>query len=126
MFGMTVGALIVYLKPRYFIPEHAKKHMAWCSFLFAIAIIVTFLIHLHVPSFSDNTLLGILCMGLTYGLISIPFIFSGITVWASRLVMAGSDHGPEAAHSRGSAGLCQHLPDGPVCGRRKPMFSGSF
>ena len=36
MFGMTVGALIVYLAPRYFAAQRAKSHLTLSTLLFAI------------------------------------------------------------------------------------------
>lgn len=84
MFGMTVGALLVYLFPNYFIQERAKYHLALSSFWFAVSIIISFLTHLSIPfsppSVSIAPVLGLYSIALTYLVIAIPFVFSGICV----------------------------------------------
>jgi hypothetical protein len=81
MFGMTVGAMLVYLLPGWFTEERAKRHLGIASLLFAVSILVSFLIHLVVPfvaeGFSAVVLFSYL---LTYVVISLPFLFSGIAV----------------------------------------------
>ncbi|MBU2102942.1 MAG: hypothetical protein KKF80_06055, partial [Candidatus Omnitrophica bacterium] len=39
LFGMTVGAIIVYLLPNYFTQERAKHRLAASSLLFSISIV---------------------------------------------------------------------------------------
>jgi hypothetical protein len=83
MFGMTVGALLVYIFPAFFTPQRAERHLALSSLLFAAAIIISFLTHLAVPVFVDRNLLtlsGLYALTLTYVSLSLPFIFSGIAV----------------------------------------------
>ncbi len=80
MFGMTVGALIVYLSPNRFTQDRAIYHLSLDSLLFAIATPLSFLAHMSLPFITDGSLIGFGSMGLTYIVISIPFIFSGITV----------------------------------------------
>lgn len=81
MFGMTVGAMLVYLLPGRFTQERAKRHLAMASLLFSVSILVSFLTHLVVPfvteSFSAVVLFSYL---LTYVVISLPFLFSGVAV----------------------------------------------
>lgn len=82
LFGMTVGALIVYLMPKYFTVERARYHLALSSLLFSITIVFSFLTHLSLPFNTENNIIstvpGIFTIVLTYTVISIPFIFSGI------------------------------------------------
>jgi len=84
MFGMTVGAILVYLFPKYFTQERAKYHLALSSLLFAISIGVSFLTHLTIPFCYDKlyvlSIVGLYSIMLTYVVISIPFVFSGICV----------------------------------------------
>lgn len=80
MFGMTVGAIIVYLLPGYFRPERVQYHLALSSFLFSISIILSFLTHLSIPFVVHKSLVGLFSIALNYTIISIPFIFSGICV----------------------------------------------
>ena len=80
MFGMTVGALIVYLSPNRFTQDQANYHLSLGSLLFAITTPLSFLAHMSIPFITDGSFIGIGSMGLTYIVISVPFIFSGITV----------------------------------------------
>jgi hypothetical protein len=80
MFGMTVGALVVYLFPSYFTVDRAQKHMALSALFFSITTILSFLVHLAVPFSFNINLDGIISIALTYTSISVPFIFSGICV----------------------------------------------
>src|SRR6059058_4824894 len=49
MFGMTVGAIIVYLLPNYFTMDNAQYHLAISSLWFSIAIVLSFMTHLSIP-----------------------------------------------------------------------------
>jgi hypothetical protein len=84
LFGMTVGAVIVYMLPGLFRPERARQHMAASSLLFGVTTVLTMLVHLKMQYESlqnpkEANPLG-LTIVTTYALISIPFIFSGIAV----------------------------------------------
>jgi hypothetical protein len=80
MFGGTVGAILVYLLPNYFTQERAKYHLALSSLLFAISIVLGFLIHLRTPFIIDRSIVAVTSIALKYVVISIPFVFSGICV----------------------------------------------
>ncbi|RJP82254.1 MAG: hypothetical protein C4524_01030 [Candidatus Zixiibacteriota bacterium] len=83
MFGMTVGALLVYLFPQYFEPRKANYHLGLSSLLLAITIVFSFLTHLCIPTFANSlifTFVGLFSLALTYTVISVPFVFSGIAV----------------------------------------------
>ncbi len=83
MFGMTTGAILVYVLPKYFTQAQAKSHLALSALLFAIFSIVGVLTHLCIPILTDRSLLsisGLYSVLLTYFSISVPFIFSGICV----------------------------------------------
>jgi len=76
MFGLSVGATIVYLFPEYFTPERAKEHMARFSQFFALAAITSFLAHVTVPFIPERTLAGIASIVFTYAVIAVPFVLS--------------------------------------------------
>jgi predicted membrane-bound spermidine synthase len=80
MFGMTVGAIIVFLMPAYFTAVKAKRHFALSSLVFSFSIIFSFLTHLLVPFFPDNSTARLLSIVVTYVVISVPFVFSGICI----------------------------------------------
>ena len=77
MFGMTVGALLVYLFSNYFIQNRIRFHLATSALLFSISIILSFLTHLTIPFVGQKSPIGLYSLVLTYVVISIPFVFSG-------------------------------------------------
>src|SRR5205085_6438707 len=58
MFGMTLGAIIVYLYPQKFPKENIKFNLAKNSFLFSITIILSFLDHLFVQFIHGMLIIG--------------------------------------------------------------------
>jgi hypothetical protein len=44
MFGMTVGAIIVYLRPAFFTQERVAEHLTLGAVLFAVSAVVSFVI----------------------------------------------------------------------------------
>ena len=84
MFGMTIGALCVYLIPNYFTYSRTKYHLSLFSLFFAVSIVISFLTHLTIPFCYEKSfvasLVGFYSIALTYIVISFPFIFSGICV----------------------------------------------
>ena len=80
LFGMTVGALIVYLAPDRFPAEKTNERLIQSSLLFSISIVLSFLTQLSVPFVPKWTLAGVYSSGFLYLVTSIPFIFSGICV----------------------------------------------
>jgi hypothetical protein len=81
MFGMTVGAICVYLLPGYFSQEKVKYHLTLSSFLFSLSIILCSLTFLSIPFvIGDMSVVLIYSLALSYMVISIPFFFSGICV----------------------------------------------
>ena len=80
MFGMTLGALVVYLFPRFFSLESTKYRLAASSLLFAVTIVASLLIFLQIPFDTAVSLKGLLLLALRFAVITIPFVFSGICV----------------------------------------------
>jgi len=81
LFGMTVGAILVYIFPNYFTQERVKYHLALSSLLFAVSIVFSFLTHLSIPFVTtDISIVGLYSIALTYVVISVPFVFSGVCV----------------------------------------------
>jgi hypothetical protein len=80
LFGMTVGALVVHLCPRWF-PDAAVGRQLWIfALLFGVAVAVCFAIQLAIPFTPRATPLGIASVVATCAVISVPFVFSGIVV----------------------------------------------
>lgn len=80
MFGLTFGAVAIYLFPQYFTQEATKVHLSGFSLAYALTLIGCFLIHLRFPASGDFSLSGVFIVGLTYLVISIPFILGGIVI----------------------------------------------
>ena len=80
MFGMTAGALLVYLRPGLFTPARAKPQMALSAALFAVAAIVGLVVHAVTPFRPEASLGALAGLLLTYMAVALPFTFSGICV----------------------------------------------
>lgn len=80
MFGMTVGAIIVYIFPHKFPHEKINIILTKQAFYFSIATLLSFLIHLFIPFIHGMSLLGMAVTAFTYAEISVPFVFSGICI----------------------------------------------
>jgi hypothetical protein len=80
MFGMTVGALAVYLAPRAFPAGRVREQLAVAGALFPLAIIFSSLTQLAIPFRVHPSVVAIYAIVLTYAVIAIPFIVSGIIV----------------------------------------------
>src|SRR5512147_871130 len=80
MFGMTAGALLVYLARNFFSAEKTQFHMSLSALLFGVTMVAAFLLHLAIPLLTKGSNLAPLALSLTYTVISIPFVFSGICV----------------------------------------------
>jgi hypothetical protein len=80
LFGLTVGALLVYLLPNRFTEERVKRDLWLFSLLFGVAIAVCTAIQLWIKFVPHLTLSGVASVVATCILISIPFVFSGVVV----------------------------------------------
>ena len=80
MFGMAVGALLIYGRPAVFTPDRLQERLAQASLGFAITIVATFLAHLWLPFRPELSLTGVATVVVTYAVLSVPFTFSGIVV----------------------------------------------
>jgi hypothetical protein len=80
MFGMTVGALLVYMLPRLFTTERLRFWLAGASLAFPVAMILSFLTQLSVPFRIYPSVVAIYAVVFTYVVIAVPFVVSGIVV----------------------------------------------
>jgi SAM-dependent methyltransferase len=80
LFGMTIGALLVYLLPHRFRDADVKRHLWRSSLFFSVSLAVCFVTQLAVPFSPHGTLVGLWSILVTCVVISIPFVFSGIVV----------------------------------------------
>jgi hypothetical protein len=80
LFGMSLGALILHFFPSYFRGEKTEYHLAFSAFLFAVFMVISYLIHILFPVAFDGGMRQFVTLGLTYLLLTTPFIFSGICI----------------------------------------------
>lgn len=120
MFGMTVGAIIVYLRPAFFTQERVTEHLAWSAVLFAVSAVVSFVVSLFVPFDGDMTVSGVASTGVTYAIIAVPFVFSGVCVALALTKFPGRVGALYAADLVGAATGCLwvivtlNITDGPT------------
>lgn len=80
MFGMTAGALLVYLFPSFFDKEKMPERITLFSVLLSATVLFSFLTHLTMPFADPRSPSGIFALGLNFSVISLPFIASGILI----------------------------------------------
>lgn len=83
LFGMTLGAVIVYLFPGFFSVEKTHRRLGEFALIFSIAIPISFIIYLSIPFAPADDLgifIGLISLASIYITVAIPFIFSGIVV----------------------------------------------
>ena len=80
MFGMTAGALAVYLAPSVFTPDRVRAQLTVAAIAFPIAIVLSFLTQLSIPFRVHPSIVAIYAIAFTYVVIAVPFVVSGIVV----------------------------------------------
>jgi len=80
MFGMTIGALVVYVRARTFPPERVKAQLAWSATAFAVVIVFSFLTQLSVPFLIHPSVVAAYALAFTYVVVSLPFVVSGVCI----------------------------------------------
>src|SRR5262245_56453738 len=78
MFGLTVGALLVFLRPRWWPEATLAQEMGKSALWLAISMVVV--IFLHISLYLPNPAVDMLPMVLTFIGVAVPFVFSGIFV----------------------------------------------
>jgi SAM-dependent methyltransferase len=80
MFGMTAGAIVVFLRPGPKDGAAVPASLAASTFGYAVTLVLGFLAYLRIPFIGDTSVKSILCLTLSYTIIAVPFVFSGVTV----------------------------------------------
>lgn len=80
LFGMTVGAVIVYLAPKVFLSKLTQRHIAFFSYISSFAIIVCLLSLYFLPALFALLQISNWVMPLLYILLSLPFVTIGISL----------------------------------------------
>ena len=80
MFGMTVGAVIVFARPAWFPPDGVKEQIAAVANAYPVLLVLTFLTQLSVPFVVHLSVVGLYTITFVYAVIAVPFIASGICI----------------------------------------------
>ena len=80
LFGLTAGAVLVYLAPRLFPADRTHDRMSLFALLFAAAMIGSIVLHLRLPPPSLESWKGVGRLSTTYILLALPFIFGGVCI----------------------------------------------
>jgi hypothetical protein len=78
MFGLTVGALLVFLRPDWWPEATLAQAMGMCAVFLAIAMATV--VFLHISLYTPMPYIDMAPMVVTFVVVSVPFIFSGIFV----------------------------------------------
>jgi spermidine synthase len=80
MFGLSVGGIIIYLKPETYILEKLSRHLTLASLFFSISIIISYFFVLGIPVVIRKSFSGFLNLFFLYVALSVPFILSGFAI----------------------------------------------
>ena len=83
LFGLTVGALLVYLQPDRFRDTDVKSRLWLFSLLFSLSLAVCFVTQLTIPFAPEPNLASAWAIAFTCIVVSIPFALSGVVVCLS-------------------------------------------
>ena len=80
LFGLTAGAVLVYLAPRLLPPDRTHDRMALFTGLFALTMTAAIALHLRLPQPDLESWRGVGRLSVTYILIAVPFVCGGVSV----------------------------------------------
>jgi len=80
MLGMTVGAVLVFVRPDAFADEHVATRLAQSSLGFALAAPVCVAIALSVPLSINTDFMGFVALLAIGGVLALPFVLVGVTL----------------------------------------------
>jgi hypothetical protein len=106
LLGMTLGAVLVQVRPVTFSATCAPRHLVTSALLFAVGVPITFLLHLAIPVEPTLTTTGLLSVLITYALIALPFVASGVCICMALTRLPGPVGSIYAADLAGAACGC--------------------
>jgi len=80
MFGMTLGSVLVYVFSSWFTPARARVNLAMSSMLFGVTAVWSVDAHLRFALDPGLITSPLSQLSAAYGLIAVPFVFSGIAI----------------------------------------------
>ena len=106
LFGMTLGALLVYFLPRYFLPDFTYRHIALYAYIASVFTAGSFVALFWLPAVLHLWGIGDLTMPVLYILLSVPFVAFGIVLSLAFTRFSGEIHHVYASNLIGSASGC--------------------
>lgn len=79
MFGLTAGAVAVYRFQKFF-DRDPLHYFSLSAIASSVLIVFSFFVHLSIPFLAPKDLVGALSLGLTFSVIALPFVASGIGI----------------------------------------------
>lgn len=80
MLGLTAGAMLVYLWPRFSRPDQLERQLVISAVLFGASIPVSLLLHLLLPIRELDGWPAGIALAVEFLVLTVPFLFSGINV----------------------------------------------
>lgn len=80
MFGLTAGALSVYLAPGLFPAERLRHRLALAAVAFPIAMVLSFMTGLSIPFRMGSSVVEVFAIAFTYVVTAVPFVVSGVAI----------------------------------------------
>jgi len=80
LFGIGVSGIYIYLNSNKFPAEKADAQMTGAATIYAVSVLVCFLLQHALPASPESPRYGALFLALTYVIIAIPFFFGGMTI----------------------------------------------
>ncbi len=80
LFGMTAGAVGVHVFARRFSLARTRREMALAALLFGVTLVLSFVAHVRIPIRPETSGSGLALLLVTYVLVAVPFVFSGVCV----------------------------------------------
>lgn len=120
MFGTSVAALVIQIRPAWFPPEKVHRQLARWSLLFPIAIVLSLLTQLSIPFRIHPSIVAIYAIVFTFVCVAVPFVVGGLAVCLTLTRFPARVGSLYAADLAGAAAGCVLLPlllkitDGPT------------
>ncbi len=80
MFGMTLGAVLVYVGRGFLTEARTRRHLAIAALLFALSLAACFLVQVRIPFSTEPSTAAVLGDAAIFLLSAVPFVFSGLCV----------------------------------------------
>src|SRR4026209_624036 len=106
MFGMTVGAVLVYLLPAWFSNRRTRANLALSCAAFGLTAVWSLDLHLRFAIDPSTIASPLSQLSLAYSLIAVPFVFSGIAISMLLAQFPRTAGRLSAADRIGAAGGC--------------------